>query len=301
MNTKSHNGMQKLHYAFLRSAVKQRIQLHLSVQYVTISATPVWEEEDMLRQLLQRFAKSKEKSPGRTNLPINSALSRILAEYNSLDEYIHKSQTLLAAQTMQPFCRECGECCKEYFYISEIEFFMIAHYLICYCEDWELSQIILAAQALVSKLALQYPAEFKKITTPPKSTDELFEDKNHLTTFETCPLRRKGHCTVYPNRPLTCMTFGVFKEYPDQCLHESAKPNDCLVPMNCIGAKWDYMLKLASYFEYEQRAYFFNARPIFFWIADRLNMIQQGEDKRFQSAAYDCASDFFNKMAHGEI
>ncbi|WP_154662810.1 YkgJ family cysteine cluster protein [Ruminococcus albus] len=113
---------------------------------------------------------------------------------------------------LKPKClSNCCQCCNDLFFISPPEFYTILFYLKEYMgEDYILAKIQYS-QAMLNKLKNACPSY------DDYSSSYLSFDKDlYISLHDTlenhkirCPfLNSKGHCDIYPVRPLICRLYG---------------------------------------------------------------------------------------------
>ena len=95
------------------------------------------------------------------------------------------------------FCKVgCHECCKEYFYVSAAEYFLMKNHLLCFNPSFfeEAKQI---GKEQLSLLAKSHTRELAKLIAP-------------SDVVQSCALldRNTGYCSAYPARTLICRLYG---------------------------------------------------------------------------------------------
>lgn len=107
----------------------------------------------------------------------------------------------------------CNECCKDYFYISKFEYFIIKNYILTTMGLGKLNEYILKANKQADELKTSCFEEYDKIFNK-KVCD--FELESHIYStnikkFHMCIFNNAdtGNCDVYQSRPYICRMYGI--------------------------------------------------------------------------------------------
>lgn len=109
----------------------------------------------------------------------------------------------------------CHDCCNEYFYVSQLEYFLIKNHMLNFCPD-QFRQALSNARLQLQLLKKRYPDEYKRLNCNDiVSLEEVFDDKKHLKQFELCPFinSESGTCNAYDARPIICRLYGTSFSY----------------------------------------------------------------------------------------
>lgn len=195
----------------------------------------------------------------------NSTFAKIFRNYSEFDKKFsaHNNE-----YEVTKCLDNCSVCCKDYFFISENEFYVA---LSCYINESknDLDILIKKANAVTEFFKKHHLEEYENlnILMPNESTYNerylrKYFDDSQLTSIEhTCPfLSENGSCTVYIARPGICRTYGTAK---------SCKFLDNAVIDAGIVEKMysnDFITNLKTNEKIIKRQY-----PIFYWISVFLN------------------------------
>ncbi len=114
----------------------------------------------------------------------------------------------------ESFCRaNCSDCCKEYFYVSGVEYYLIKNHLLTFAPD-RFESIKREGIRQYELLQAKYPEERSKFNSPVGKV-AAFNDKSVLRRFEPCALLNSetGMCEAYPARTLICRLYGSSSLY----------------------------------------------------------------------------------------
>lgn len=131
----------------------------------------------------------------------DSVVAKLWKKMNELDAQLSGYDT---------YCRAgCSECCKEYFYVSAAEYFLIKNHLLTFSPDFFVSAKELGMRQF-ALLRDRVPKEYQKLLTPPAHDGNEFNDRANLRQFEPCVMLdpKTGMCEVYPARTLICRLYG---------------------------------------------------------------------------------------------
>lgn len=141
----------------------------------------------------------------------SSVVGNLLCVYNQLDQYINEQ--LKVSQNHTICHKGCCECCYDYFYISEVEYFAILNYLITMNGLDSLEDIRQKALLSIEEIKNCYPDEYEKLIkeycgSNPKN---ILDDMRIKKTQAPCIFLNKKDkiCTIYPVRPFVCRIYGT--------------------------------------------------------------------------------------------
>jgi len=106
----------------------------------------------------------------------------------------------------------CNTCCRDYFYVSEIEFLVILERILTN-EAGKLEEYVQKANVYADKFKGKFPEEYAKLEEIMEPSglegNKYFENRVIWDTGIECIfIDVEGKCTVYPNRPCICRLFG---------------------------------------------------------------------------------------------
>lgn len=160
------------------------------------------------------------KKEGRCHkgMAANSIVAEVVLTYKKLDEYDF------------PSCPHyCHQCCFDYFFVSELEFFLIFWYLKEKKDISFFQHIVSRAKLQRRILQEEFPQKYEELNhvlfgahQVSKDIEHIFDDRLSGKTISlscACPfLDEKGKCSIYPVRPVICRIYGsilVGTEYND--------------------------------------------------------------------------------------
>lgn len=134
-----------------------------------------------------------------------SIVGRTLSLYDDIDKFVSSSS--------KPSCIDgCCQCCNDYFYIYEWEFYTILFYLVNLNDDDYLSSKINYSKECIEHIKINNLEEYRRLNSQnkPQIPGELMLPQHNLGI--KCPfLSCNNRCEIYEVRPLMCREYGVFE------------------------------------------------------------------------------------------
>lgn len=110
--------------------------------------------------------------------------------------------------------KNCAECCKDFFFVSENEFLMILEELIHRKED--IGNYHKKAKKVLEIMQKEYPSTYDTLCENMKTSNigkNILQYFNDFDNYEKLPycifLNSKGQCDIYAVRPMVCRTYGT--------------------------------------------------------------------------------------------
>lgn len=151
------------------------------------------------------FFKNKQNRIKLRNVAQNSLVDYGIQKMSELDSRI---LSLRKKHSREAFCKPgCNDCCSDYFYISQTEYFILRQALISRNELPELKN---AAQELMRILEREYPEELHRLIADVDINKAFTGNQEYLRQLAACPLNdlKSGLCRFYEHRPITCRIYG---------------------------------------------------------------------------------------------
>lgn len=138
-----------------------------------------------------------------------SILRGLLSKYAALDQALEK---IRQKQNVQYVCAQgCNECCKDYFYISMVEYFLIKYTLIT---QGIFEKIRTLGEQQYLQLRHDVNSEYENLEHKNTNANIIWKDHMHTKRFLLCPLNdHQGHCVVYQVRPIICRLYGRTNDF----------------------------------------------------------------------------------------
>lgn len=143
----------------------------------------------------------------------NSLVYLLWEKYLTFDTEVQRQ---INENNVNLYCKKnkCNKCCKEYFYVSSIEYFLIKNHILETKGENYLKNIISKSKYILEKLEKSYNDEFLKLNKKNVGYQDMFNDKEYLSRFVECPLLGEdGLCECYEARPFICRFFGTSHLY----------------------------------------------------------------------------------------
>ncbi len=123
-----------------------------------------------------------------------SILAYIFSVYTKLDEEIKVDSRKLCP-------KGCHECCKCYFYVTDIEYYAIKCYLM-ENNPALFDKAVKIAKTQMDDLRENFPDEYNKLHN--ENANNIWDDHENIETFRMCPFMDGKGCGAYPFRPIMC-------------------------------------------------------------------------------------------------
>lgn len=123
-----------------------------------------------------------------------SILAYMVSVYAKLDEEISVDSGKLCP-------KGCHDCCKCYFYVTDIEYYTIK----CYLKESKpelFNKALEIAKEQMEDLRVNFPAEYNKLHN--ENATNIWDDHENIETFRMCPFMDGKGCGAYQFRPIMC-------------------------------------------------------------------------------------------------
>ena len=213
------------------------------------------------------------RKKGVNNCLKDTLMEVILQEYTREDTIIHQAKK---ACNVNVNCMEnCSECCKEYFYFSIFEYFILKNEL--ENKKVAITPIIEKSKNMINTLKETCYAEYAKLHENKANLEyaALFNDKEHITEFLSCPLIDKhGKCMAYEKRPPICKHYGFSSAY-GQCEPLKQQYGNYNVTSLTTSAQ---LTKLLDYITYNNQYKLIRPYPLFWFFAHDNEYLKMYQD-----------------------
>ena len=146
----------------------------------------------------------------------NGIVANLLHLYNQIEIDL---KSALAEKNISPQCHKgCSDCCHDYFYVSQVEYFGILNYMMANGIDFNETKT--KAKNYMDEIEKEYPFEYRRLNdnfshAQNKMDIRQFDDSAINKTKQGCVFLNTdtNSCDIYPVRPIICRHFGLIKRY----------------------------------------------------------------------------------------
>jgi len=200
-------------------------------------------------------------------------VAEMLDLYKELDGEISQK---IEFNKVKPFCAKvCCECCDEYFYVSEVEYRAIKHFL--KESNIDVTAYIAESKRQSEQLVAEYPQEWDKLCSSDTKDFQELSDDGALRKFAPCIFLKDGICKIYPVRPIICRLYGISMYYNwcDEIENAIRGMSNGNIDWNVLNARlidvpYDFKLRIGIDFIMLKNGNQHNAKPfpMFWWFAN---------------------------------
>lgn len=225
------------------------------------------EEQHMGRNDLCLCGSGKKQKKCHADLYEGSVLAELWKKLLTLDNEIQRQKEKNCVEFLCP--SSCHECCDEYFYVSEVEYFLIRNHLQAIAPDvFELAKE--EGKQQYKLLQEECPEEYKKLNTN-VTPFNMFKDCDIIEKFKTCPFvdKKTGKCLVYKARPIICRLYGTSYRY-NACEFICEHISECHdKTKTMVNVPYDDYLKenVDVFYGAEQSVKISRPFPLLYWLA----------------------------------
>lgn len=236
-----------------------------------------------------------------SDIHADSVCAHVLYNLADIDTRI---SCLASQQRIEPYCKKgCNDCCQDYFYISETEYFALRYSLL---KKGVLREKISIGKQQLRILRDKNPAEYQALLTKETRASAHTEHQFHM-----CPLNDEddGSCEHYLYRPPICRIhgytgeFGVCAKMKRALTNVFGTPDVKKIEKHMIDAiimeQQHCAYNSCFYLTVEPLPYPFQVevmhRPLFYWLATDNEQSLKYEDAISLSSDAYCSKYYFEK------
>ncbi len=197
----------------------------------------------------------------------NSIIAELYRKYNKIDKSISIPKDY-------PCKKGCDNCCYDYFYVSQIEFFCIYNYILLNNGYEYLYKTIQKSIDTIEYLKKNYNDEYVKLGSHIENQN-AFDDTNIKSLNIPCIFLNNNMCDIYPVRPSMCRCFGTVKFFSQKC----NKCKNYLLTNNITLAKLNYDTLINNIDEFKYHNIILRTRPfpLFYFFAMQSMLLNKNE------------------------
>ncbi len=153
-------------------------------------------------EMFSKFRRDKKKQDDEIqksfqNVREDSILAYTFSVYSEIDEKISRPANQL--------CKKgCHECCIGYFYVTDIEYYLIKCYLMANKPE-AFYKAVKTAKEQMRILKELIPEEYEKLHN--EDVANPMDDHSYIHSFRMCPFMDGSGCAAYQFRPLICRLY----------------------------------------------------------------------------------------------